>query len=141
MTQLRLAIPADIASVYAICLATADAGQDAGAPGRQGELYGHLYAGPYLDLAARFAWVAEDGEGVCAYALATDDSSAFYARMEAAWLPPLRRQYQTAISPLDQGLLDRLHAPFTLDPRLADWPGHLHIDLLPRCQGRGLGAA
>ncbi|GAB3264549.1 GNAT family N-acetyltransferase [Chitinimonas naiadis] len=137
---LRRARPEDRAALYAICLATGDAGKDASLPGRQGELYGHIYAGPYLALAPEFAWVVEDAQGVCGYALAVADSRHFYDRMETAWLPLLRQQYITARIPADQWLIDRLQTPFALDPQLADWPAHLHIDLLDRAQGLGLGS-
>ncbi|WP_269532255.1 GNAT family N-acetyltransferase [Chitinimonas sp. BJYL2] len=137
---LRRARADDMAALYAICLATGNAGADASLPGRQGELLGHLFAGPYLQLAPDFAWVAEDAGGVCGYALGTDDSARFYARMESEWLPPLRQRYREPRIADDRWLIDMLHRPCTFNPQLMQWPAHLHIDLLPRAQGTGLGS-
>ncbi|QNM94681.1 GNAT family N-acetyltransferase [Chitinimonas koreensis] len=136
---IRLARPSDRDALYRICLATGDAGQDAAQPGRDPELLGHLYAGPYLELQPDFAWVAEDEAGVSGYLLATPDSTDFYARMERDWLPPLRARSHAGHDP-DGWLVKRLHSTWALDPRLADWPAHLHVDLLPRTQGQGVGA-
>jgi hypothetical protein len=42
----------------------------------------------------------------------------------------------------DHELVRLLHAPPSADPAVVDrYPAHLHIDLLPRTQGRGLGRA
>lgn len=139
MEIVRKACPADHAALYQICLATADAGHSAAQVGRDPDLYGHLYAGPYLALEAGFAWVADDAQGVCGYVLATPDSAGFYARMEADWLPPLRHRHVQPAHPLDRGLVESLHQRWQLPASLAAWPAHLHINLLPRAQGRGLG--
>lgn len=138
---LRLATPADEAALYAICLATGDAGEDAAHPGREGVLYGHLYAGPYLALEPAYAWVVEDELGVCGYALGTPDTAQFFARMTTDWLPPLRQRHPAPGVPEDAWLITQLHTDWQADPRLTDWPAHLHIDLLPRAQGKGVGAA
>ncbi|HEY9104323.1 GNAT family N-acetyltransferase [Chitinimonas sp.] len=140
MPRPRLATPADEAALYAICLATGNAGENAAQPGREGELYGHLYAGPYLALEPAYAWVVEDELGVCGYALGTPDSTRFYARMTTDWLPPLRQRHPVPRAPEDAWLVSQLHANWQTDSRLADWPAHLHVDLLPRAQGRGAGA-
>lgn len=141
MTIIRPAVPSDQAALYRICLLTADAGADASPAGRDASLFGHLYAGPYLALQPDFAWVLEDADGPCGYVLATPDSADFYARMERDWLPPLRAQYAAqAGDPRDAALLAQLNRPWALAPALHDWPAHLHIDLLPRAQGQGLGA-
>ena len=40
----------------------------------------------------------------------------------------------------DERAANEIHHPWrTDDELLADYPSHLHIDLLPRAQGRGLG--
>ncbi|WP_374347074.1 GNAT family N-acetyltransferase [Chitinimonas sp.] len=135
----RPARASDRDALYAICRATGNAGEDASAAGRDPDLLGHLYAGPYLALAPQWAWVAEDSLGVCAYALAVPDTASFYAAMAQSWLPPLRARYGDQAHPDDAALLAQLHAKPQCDPRLGEWPAHLHVDLLPRAQGQGLG--
>lgn len=139
MSGLRRAQSDDLPACYAICRQTGDAGADATAPGRDPDLLGHLYAAPYLILEPAFAWVVEDEEGVCGYALATPDSARFFAAMAAEWLPPLRTRYAGMPHPADASLVAQLHATPSFSPQLADWPAHLHVDLLPRAQGQGLG--
>jgi ribosomal protein S18 acetylase RimI-like enzyme len=138
---LRRAKPADQAAIYRICRSTGDAGADV-PPGRDGQLLGHLFAGPYLALSADFARVVEDELGIGGYLVASPDSSRFYADMERLWLPGLRRQYADFVAqdPADERLHALLFSHWSLDPRLADWPAHLHLNLDARMQGRGIGS-
>jgi GNAT superfamily N-acetyltransferase len=137
---LRRARPTDSAALYDICRLTGDAGRDASAPGRDPHLLGHLYAAPYLAFAPMFAWVAEDEAGVCAYGLAAPDTGRFYQWMAQQWLPTIRECYVGEAHPADAALLRQLHADPILDVRLQAWPAHLHVDILPKAQGYGLGS-
>ncbi|MGQ5523232.1 GNAT family N-acetyltransferase [Chitinimonas sp. PSY-7] len=139
MEGIRAAKAQDREALYAICLATGSAGEDASRQVAEGSLYGHLYAGPYLALQPDFAWVVEDAAGVCGYVLATPDTATFYTCMETAWLPALRLRYAGLVNQSDRALLAQLNSRWEAKPQLAAWPAHLHIDLLPRAQGRGLG--
>jgi ribosomal protein S18 acetylase RimI-like enzyme len=137
---------ADLDDLYRICLQTADNGRDATALYSDPMLPGHVFAGPYGIFESSFAWVAEDASGVAGYVLGALDSRAFEERLEHDWWPALRARYpdprQLADSRSEQEcfVLQAIHQPFTTDPALADrYPSHLHIDLLPRLQGRGFG--
>ncbi len=141
--------PSDREALYAVCLATGRDGDDASASFRDPSLLGHRYVGPYLDLEPTLSYTLEDDVGPCGYVLGTADSERFYRRFEEAWLPPLR----AALGPPpalgaasvdtdseDERLLAELFAPSITLPRDLDaYPAHLHIDLLPRAQGRGHG--
>jgi GNAT superfamily N-acetyltransferase len=137
----------DLGAVYRICLETGDVGEDATHLYRDPELLGHLYAGPYATLEPELAFVIEDQRGVCGYILGAFDSSAFYARLEAEWLPPLRARYpepegdSEGWTP-DERLVKHLYeVPWRDEAVLGRYPSHLHIDLLKRAQGRGNGRA
>jgi ribosomal protein S18 acetylase RimI-like enzyme len=142
---LRRARPGDRAALYAVCLATGRDGEDAGPLFRDPELLGHRYVGPYLDLEPDLAFVLEDAAGPCGYVLGAADSVGFYRRLVDDWLPALRPRLSPPPPPGqartgDEHLLAELHAPTITLPRdLAAYPAHLHIDLLPRVQGRGHG--
>lgn len=138
--------PADLEALYAVSLATGEAGGDASALYTDKRLIGHVYVGPYAALQPGLVYVVEDGEGVGGYILGTADTRGFEVRQEAEWWPALRAVYPdpTATPPADwsadQRRCHRIHHP----PRMPDWlvdryPAHLHINLLPRLQGRGLG--
>jgi GNAT superfamily N-acetyltransferase len=137
--------PGDEAAVYSVCLRTADAGRDATALYDDPSLPGHLYVGPYMALEPASAFVLEDESGVCGYTLGAVDSPRFHRRFMEEWLPPLQAQEpRPAGDPAKWSHSDRLraqlHTPevFWPEPQ-AEFPSHLHIDLLPRAQGQGNG--
>lgn len=146
-TLVRPALISDASNLQDICLKTGDAGRDATALFQDSRLLGDIFAVPYLRFEPDFAFVAEDEQGVAGYILGTPDTAAFRARLEAEWWPELRRRHPLP-PPEPEGTFDLerhfirafVHAPAgPLEPCLQDHPAHLHIDLLPRLQGQGLG--
>jgi len=137
----------DLDALYRIALATGDSGADAVHRYRDPKLVGHLYAAPYALLAPELALVVEDAAGVGGYILGALDTLAFEARLEAEWWPALRRDYADPIGDpagwdRDQLGAYQVHHPRPPPTRITDpYPSHLHINLLPRLQGRGFGQA
>jgi ribosomal protein S18 acetylase RimI-like enzyme len=138
--------PADLAAIYEICLLVGDNGEDATPLYRERSILGDLYAGAYGLLSPEFAFVAEDPEGVCGFTLGVLDTASFEKRLEQEWWPALRQRYRdpsdipAAKRNADERAARLIHHP----PRapsniLAAYPSHLHIDVLPRQQGQGLG--
>ena len=143
----RLARPSDRAACYEVCLRTGDSGRDATSLHSDPEALGNVYVGAYLAFEPAFALVLEDDGGVCGYALGALDTRSFHARYIKEWLPPLRALRPAPPPPAsawsrDEQLWNLYHHPelFVPDP-YAPYPSHLHIDLLPRAQGRGCGRA
>lgn len=143
MAEIRPYRDADLDELYAICLATGDAGQDATHLYRDPKLLGHVYAAPYGVLAPDCCFVAEDEEGVCGYVLGTRDTPAFEERLEREWWPCLRTRIAKPPKPAttpDERIERLIHKPDRTPRRIWErYPAHLHIDLLPRLQGRGFG--
>src|SRR5215472_6310673 len=144
--QIRPYQSADLDDLYRICLQTAADGQDATTLFGDPMLPGHVFAAPYGIFEPSLAWVAEDATGVAGYVLGALDSRLFEERLERDWWPALRarypdpRQLTGALSGPERLALQAIHQPFTADPALVGpYPSHLHIDLLPRLQGRGFG--
>jgi GNAT superfamily N-acetyltransferase len=139
--DVRAAALHDLAGVYRVCLATGDPDWDPAVDDRNQELLGHVYAGPYLVGQRSLARVVDDGTGVSGYLFGCEDTAGFEAWAEREWWPPLRSRYPRGSGrPADAELIELLYAP----PRSPEavrtlYPAHLHIDLLPRSQGRGLG--
>ena len=138
----------DLDAMYAICVATGDAGADARAMYTEQDLLGHIYVGPYVMMESGFGFVLEASTGdaaeVLGYAVAAADTAEFEAECEAAWWPALRRRYPAVESPptedSDAGLIAMIHAPEPTGAELlAEYPAHLHVDLLPDAQGLGAG--
>jgi ribosomal protein S18 acetylase RimI-like enzyme len=143
MVEIRALRPGDLETLYDICLRTGDAGQDATHLYSDPQLLGHVYAGPYGVLAPECCFVAEDAEGVAGYVIGAADTRAFEERLEREWWPPLRARYRDpgkrAGTP-DERIQRLIHRPDRTPRRITDpYPAHLHIDLLPRLQGQGLG--
>lgn len=131
----------DLPGAYRVCLLTGEAGEDATDLYADPDLLGHVYVGPYLARGVDSQLVVVDDAGVCGYLLSADDTAAFEAWAERTWWPPLRARYPLR----DEGTRDAevvrlIHAPETTPAELATaYPAHLHIDLLERARGRGLG--
>ena len=144
--RIRRYRPGDLADLYRICLETGDGGNDATALYRDPDLPGHIYAAPYGVLEPSLAFVLEDPAGVGGYCLAALDTRAFERRLEAEWWPRLRRRYAEPDAAgrdrwtRDQWAAYLIHHPWSADDDIVgEYPSHLHIDLLPRFQGRGAG--
>jgi protein O-GlcNAcase/histone acetyltransferase len=143
---IRLATERDRPDAYRVCLETGDAGADATALFRDDpDALGRLFVGPYLAFEPALSLLLEDADGVCGYALAALDSRTFYAQYDTTWRPALVATYPAPEAPPDRrSRLDEVygwyHEPDYFCPEPYDaYPSHLHIDLLPRVQGRGHG--
>lgn len=148
MIEIRPVQSDDLDALYRIALATGDGGADAAALYRDPNLIGHIYAGPYALLCPRTVFVAEDDDGIGGYIVGAADTPAFEARMEAGWWPALRTVYPTpadvpqADRTPDQRRIHAIHHPRHTPSEITDaYPSHLHINLLSRLRGRGVGRA
>ena len=148
MTPLRFrpATAADVPGAYYVCLKTGDSGQDGETWYREDpDALGRIFVGPYIAFEPELSLVLEDEDGICGYALAALDSRAFYVRYESEWRPELCARFpdpggDPAGWTRVQHVYRVYHHPdyFCPEPYEA-YPSHLHIDLLPRAQGRGFG--
>lgn len=136
--------PQDRADVYDVCVRTADAGEDARGLLSHDDLWGDIFAGPYLELEPELAFVLDDGARVVGYVLGAADTARWAAEQRARWLPRVAPRYPLPPAPAtrEEHLVDLLHHPeYNVRPELADYPAHLHIDVLPEHQGGGHGRA
>jgi ribosomal protein S18 acetylase RimI-like enzyme len=146
VAEIRPYNPADLEDLYRICLATGSAGSDASHLYRDPKLVGHIYAAPYGCLCPETAMVVEDAEGVGGYILGVLDTLGFEERLESEWWPRLRAIYPDPLSiqpadwTSDEHACHTIHHPPRTPRQIAEpYPAHLHIDLVPRLQGRGIG--
>jgi ribosomal protein S18 acetylase RimI-like enzyme len=139
--------PADLDDLYRICLLTADGGEDATPLFPDRKLPGEVFAAPYGVFEPSSAFVAEDAAGVAGYIVGAADTPQFERTLERDWWPRLRDRYPAPPADAPKQELTREqrmanyihHPPKTPAELAARYPSHLHIDLLPRLQGRGLG--
>lgn len=145
VAEIRPARADDLEAVYRIALETGTNGEDATALHSDPRLVGHVYAAPYISLAPEGCFVVEDGQGVGGYIVGAVDTRAFDARLEAEWWPKLRGAYPDPTGPFDGWNADErmaylIHHPFSVPEQIVEGhPSHLHINLLPHLQGKGLG--
>ena len=146
MINIRLFQLADLDALYAISLVTGFAGGDASRLYDDPKLMGYIYSAPYALLEPELALVVEDREGVAGFAVGAIDTHAWERKLERDWWPPLRLHY--ALPPeddrvswtADQRRAFMIHRPApTPSVVAAKYPAHLHLNLLPRLQGRGVG--
>ncbi|MFB4352804.1 GNAT family N-acetyltransferase [Microbacterium sp. LS_15] len=143
MSRIRPYRPSDRAALYEVCVKTADAGEDATGIFSDDALWGDLFAVPYAERHPDLAWVVEaDDERVIGYIVATDDTEAFQAWFRDEWWPALTAKYPRTDEPStrEEKMVEYGYrqAPGT-NALAADYPAHLHVDLLPETQGQGLG--
>lgn len=147
MPMIRQARPDDLDALYRISLATGLAGGDASHLYADPRLMGHIYAAPYALLEPQLALVVEDSEGVAGFAVGATDTTAWERRLERDWWPALRERYATPEEAdasrwtADQRRVSMIHRPTPTPPAVAlSYPAHLHMNLLPRLQRRGIGS-
>jgi len=144
--DIRQATSADREAAYWVCLKTGDHGADGEALfADDPDALGRIYVGPYLEFEPELALVLEDNEGICGYCLGAMDSRKLFERYEREWRPGLAKRYPepggdpSGWTPVEQ-VYHLYHHPDYFCPEPYElYPSQLHIDLVPRAQGRGLG--
>jgi len=138
--------PGDEAAAYFVCLKTGNQGADGEPFYREDpDALGRIFVGPYLRFNPELALMLEDEEGVCGYALGTLDSRSFYDRYEREWRPELCSRFPAPTG--DASTWSRVeaihylyhHPDYFCPEPYAEYPGHLHIDLISRAHRQGHG--
>jgi ribosomal protein S18 acetylase RimI-like enzyme len=137
----------DLDACYAISLATGLAGGNASHLYRDPRMMGHIYVAAYALLEPALTFVVEDRIGVAGFVTGTDATGAWEERLERDWWPALREQYAdpadvpAASRTPDQRRAFMIHHPSRTPPAVAaNYPAHLHLNLLSRLQRRGMGS-
>ena len=136
--------PEEVDRLYDICLRTGDSGKSAENQLENPRLLGEIYLGAYLRFEPELAFVLESVDGAAlGYVLGARDTLAFEELLEKQWWPALREQYPLGSFPdgsFDEELVARIHTPpRTSSATIAQYPAHLHIDILKGGQGGGDG--
>src|SRR5262249_47549619 len=134
--------------LYKISLATSLAGNDASHLYADPRLMGHIYSAPYARLEPHLAFVVEDQDGVAGFAVGTADTAVWGENLERQLWAWLRGPYAKPSEDdaerwtPDQRRIDMIHRPArTPTAIVTTYPAHLHLNLLPRLRGRGVGSA
>lgn len=145
--EFRPAVRSDLDAVYDISLLTGNAGRDATSLYVDPKLMGHIYAAPYLILDRTIGYVVENQKQVLGFVLGAANTRDFEAQLEDRWWPKLRRDYPwpgkvQGEMTADQKRICMIHRPDVVPERVIQaFPAHLHMNLLPEIQGKGVGTA
>ncbi|WP_308220825.1 GNAT family N-acetyltransferase [Microbacterium sp. CIAB417] len=141
--QIRPYRPEDRDGLFDVCVRTADAGADATGMFTDDDLWGLLFAVPYAERDPGLCWVVEAEDGrVIGYIVSTDDTDAFEQWFRDEWWPRYTDRFPKPADPqtAEERMLAYAYGRGPgREPNAAEYPAHLHIDLLPETQGKGLG--
>lgn len=147
--NIRKAVSTDIPYLYEICLKTGNTGKDASDHFYDPYLIGSYNVAPYVFFPDGICFVAECQYRPQGYIAAVPDTIAFRQWMDENWLPQLREQLKQPFpkelirSEKENWIINRVHKKGFLttadQPWLIEYPAHLHINLLPNIQRKGIG--
>ena len=142
-TLIRPYRDSDRDALFDVCMRTAEAGGDARHLYQDQDLLPDIFAAPYAHLEPELAFVVDNGTRAVGYIVGTSDTARFVKEFRERWIPLVRgRHPEPSGRPAtpDEHMVALLYRPERMIvPELADYPAHLHIDLLPEYQGRGYG--
>jgi len=140
--SIRQAIPADRAALLNVCLRTGNSGLDGTDLFFDPEILGNVYVAPYLDFSPEFSYAIVAPEP-CGYLLAALDTTEFESLLAREYWPKLQGRYEFAhphFKPSDLEIFFMIHNPELAPKAIKEkYPSHMHIDLLPKIQGQGIG--
>ncbi|WP_353950096.1 GNAT family N-acetyltransferase [Knoellia sp. S7-12] len=139
---IRRATTDDLEAMRAICVLTGDNGSDGTGRWSDDGLLPDVYLEPYLRYPDGLGWVVDEGAGPVGYVIAVSDTVDFVGWWRRSWIGEfVERHGGGAERPEEEWLFDGGTRPELMlaSAAYADFPAHLHIDLLPVAQGRGLG--
>ena len=135
----------DRSDLYNVCLATGDSGANAAHLYIQKDMLGEIYVGPYLSFQPDLSFTLIQ-DGVSGYALAALDTRSFESTLSKEWWPLILEKYSSCspekFNELEKNLYAYIQNPPSKSEEVVNqYPSHLHIDLLEKAQGRGVGKA
>ncbi len=132
----------DLPVLRRICLLTGNRGEDATHLFNDEDLLGDYYAAPYAVLEPETCFVVTQDAGAVGYIVGAADSAEFGRRCESLWFPRVRQRLMESRSergPFEDRIASLVMEGHPVVNSLADFPAHLHINLLPVAQGKGWG--
>lgn len=143
MIEIRQCNLADMPYIYDICWKTAYRGRSVEDIFTDKFKTGHYFAAPYLYHDPECCFAAADNGRPLGYIVGTSDTAGYTEWLNSKWLPKVRECCNTAhdekLHPIEQYLNKCIRNDTVLDKSLAEYPAHLHIDLLPELRGGGYG--
>ncbi len=129
--------------LYEICADAGEGGRSIAEDLTEPKLLGGFYAVPYAEYDPSLCLMLRIESRPLGYILGTDNTAAFARWFNSIQLPKLRQASAhlsgTAASAAEQRLLDDISQGMEVLDFCRQYPAHLHINILPEAQGKGLG--
>jgi glycerol dehydrogenase-like iron-containing ADH family enzyme/GNAT superfamily N-acetyltransferase len=131
-----------------VCLATGNGGSDASTLYQDPMLLGKRWVIPYIEYESDLCFALEDITTgmVIAYALGCSNTKHFEAFMQEEYLPKIQKDYpnssinETDCLYKDHEVISEFYSFRKAPSSISDnYPGHVHIDIMPMYQGMRLG--
>lgn len=141
--NIRGATLQDCPFLYEIALKTANAGVDASSLFNNPYTVGYYYSAPYLHFEHKLCFVALDSSHKpSGYIVGTSNTVLYNSWLNTNWLPQIQKMYKVATPKSENE--ERIIKQILKGQGQGFWehsgyPAHLHINLLPSLQGKGLG--
>jgi GNAT superfamily N-acetyltransferase len=143
MTDIRQCTIEDLPYIYEICYLTGYDKVTLETICEDKYKTGHYYAAPYLYFDIECCFVVTVENIPKGYILGTHDTETYTQWLNTHWLPKVRKYYDLQKfqnrDPFETHLNNCIINDTEIEDRLKDYPAHLHIDLLPELQGKGMG--
>lgn len=143
MYEIRQSTVADLPYIYEICWKTGYRGQSVEGILEDRYQIGHYFAAPYLHYDKECCFVATENGIPKGYILGTSDTVNYTKWLNKEWLPQVRKLYdfsgEEASDPFAKFIRKCIADDTVVERSLYEYPAHLHIDLLPDLQGKGMG--
>lgn len=137
--------PDDVPALNDVAVRTGHEGGDARSLFTDPDMLAAVFVGPYVHLEPDLAFVVDNSQRPVGYIVGTADTPTFATRVRDDWLPVVTDRYPhppAVPETAEEQLAFLLHYPeYSVRPELAEYPAHLHINLLPQYQGAGYGRA
>lgn len=134
---------ADLPGLLKVCLETADGGKGATHLHNLHDLVGEIYVAPYVIYEPNFAFSLKANEKVVGYVLGALDTGRFESNLVVDYWPATKAKYAALtqdLTPKDVSLIKELNRQgFSPAELIAQYPSHLHIDIIESHQGLGYG--
>lgn len=88
----------------------------------------HRLVGGLLSLSPDYGFVLEDDEGICGYALGTEDVKPFIKKCEMSWIPFMQEKYH---KPDEQKDLSEAEVRALVGSSSVPASEHLHVSVVP----------
>lgn len=138
----------DREGIFHVCHKTGFFGEDASPQFKDAELFGLIFTSYYIDFEPESAFVAQEAKKIVGYIIGTDDTATQREYFDRLVIPKIVKRifgHTLFHHPKDFFFILRLKGISKYEEEIYTpdfierYPAHLHINLLPGYQGKGLG--